>query len=101
MFPLKAIYDSIPIPLGWFHVVLNFIGTNSDEGFKLYYDGVEKDINLKTTTGNFTLGSGTVVIGKRSAFSDEGYSSVMVDEMMLYNRKLTETEIEDLYNAHA
>ena len=35
------VLDYSTLPTGWFHTILNYIGPNSDEGFKVYFDGTE------------------------------------------------------------
>ena len=90
------------VPTGWFHVVFNYIGPDNGEGGTIYHDGVEE---LRKDYRNnhgyaYAAGSGVVVIGRPYPSSDEKYTSVMVDELMFFNRKLTLEEIENLYNQH-
>ena len=81
-----------PIPTEWFHLVLNFI--DPMEGFAFYYDGEKRPGNVEKLKKTFATGSGEVVIGA----CDGKYSSVMIDELLFFNRMLTLNEIQILYN---
>ena len=83
-------------------MIFNYIGTGHGEGVTIYHDGVEelrKDYRNNNPYG-YAAGSGVVVIGRPYPSSDEKYASVMVDESMFFNRKLTLEEIENLYNQY-
>ena len=49
---------------------------------------------------NQTAGNGNVVFGRyiTTSNSNYNYSSAEMDELVFFNRKLTEAEIEDVYN---
>ena len=89
---------SQPIPLDWYHLVFNYISTNETQGIVIYHDGQEVARSTNEGTGPTTPGSGEVVIGRYFTSLDGAYSSVLVDEMLFFNRELTAEEIEALYN---
>ena len=82
------------ISSGWFHVVINFVGPSDGEGIVVYYDGAQRAMNQYKQGNTYEAGSGEVVIGKYNDI----YSSLMMDELLFFNRKLSLKEIEILYN---
>ena len=78
----------------WFHLVLNFLGPNVGEGFIIYRDATEELRLGVKITGIRDVGRGEVVIGRYG----EIYSSLLMDELLLFNRKLTLDEIQILYD---
>ena len=78
----------------WIHLVMNYI----DEGFEVYQDGglVEAELNMGIIDA--TPGDGKLVLGKQ--YTDEDYKNVNMDldELVFFNRKLTEQEVLKLYN---
>ena len=83
-----------PFPTEWFHLVFNFIGPNDGEGFVVYHDVEESVANEWRQSDSFETGLGAVVLGAH----DGKYSSLMMDELLFVNRKLTLNEIQILYN---
>ena len=78
---------------------MNFIGPNEGQGIRIYNDG--QLIGSDTTKTNETNlpSDGRIVIG-RADLNHIGtpnfftlYASVEVDELLIYNRTLTEPEI--------
>ena len=84
---------------GWVHAVLNFIGPNEGQGIRIYNDG--RLIGTDTTKFNasFTQSDGRIQIGRAdlnvagTANTMQFYASVDVDDLLIYNRSLTEPEI--------
>ncbi|TSC55221.1 MAG: hypothetical protein LiPW30_687 [Parcubacteria group bacterium LiPW_30] len=76
----------------WHHAVSTYDGAN----MKVYVDGVLK--NTCAATGNINLTGGGIEIGM---FSSPGYYPFkgLIDEVRIYNRALTASEILDLYKA--
>jgi len=77
----------------WYHVVYVY---NYATGFQAIYVNGSEDVSttitpvkVRTNTENFELGARTGV---------NLYSKIMLDEVRIYNRALTPTEIQDLYN---
>jgi hypothetical protein len=78
----------------WHHVV----GTHTNSGgglTSLYLDGVLKD----TATGTFDFAgmSGNDYLGDRATGSGNNWNG-KIDEVMLFNRSLNQTEVLELYN---
>ena len=82
-------------PTGWFHVVLNLIGPNNGEGFRIYHDGNMMGRTTEVQGGTYTEGDGRIVIGRRFTGSTENhiYTSVTVEELLFFNKALNDTEI--------
>ena len=80
----------------WYHVA----ATNVDTSFKLYLDGVEVaagNMPVDTPTGStFWMGRQTM-----TALGDSRRLDGMVDEVTVYDRALSGTEIQAIYNAAA
>ena len=47
---------------------------------------------------NQSAGNGNVVFGRYITTSNTNYGSAEMDELVFFNRKLTEAEIEDVYS---
>jgi len=79
----------------WYHVVASYDGTTGSDSQKLYIDGVLDNSNAATSTGYneednvFTIGAQE---GGTNPFEGK------IDEVRIYSRVLTETEISNLYN---
>ena len=102
IFSNRATSATTAIPTGWFHLVLNFYGPSSEDWFDIYHNGVDMEVDVTLSSpNNFSAGQGVMVIGRYYAFTDRRYSSVIVDEMILFNRKLTLDEIQILYRINA
>ena len=85
-FPLSMSF--VNRPSGWFHAVLNFMGTTTT----IYQDGV-KTIESGALIYHLTQGDGRIAVGRRFTELDEAYSSVQVDELLFFNQTLTDDEI--------
>ena len=82
----------------WFHLVLNFIGPKEDQGTRVYHDGVQATMDSNKGGNTYIEGNGRIVIGRRYSEEDCDYASVQVDELLFFNRALTEVEIGMLSN---
>ena len=87
----------------WFHLVINFIGPNAREGFQIYHDGINvlndtTKASNSNSRGYIPPNNGRIVIGRYLIDHDGLYASVQVDELLFYNRTLTEPEITMLSN---
>ena len=87
-----------PIPVEWFHLVLDYLGP--EQGLTIHHNGAEKVNESRTVPSDLPSGPGIVVIGRYSPLTDDSYASVMMDELMFFNRKLSLEEISFLYNLH-
>ncbi len=80
-------YCTAPANSQWHHVVATQSGTDAS----LYIDGVLCDTGTVTAIAN---GSGTIDIGR---FNGGYYFNGKIDDVRLYNRVLSATEIANLY----
>ena len=92
-----AHFETLYPPTDWLHLVVNFYGTEDEAGFDMYVNGVKTDDDLNTGPGGPIPGLGEVVVGRRYPSTDDLYSSVMVDELIFYNRKLCPEELQDIF----
>ena len=84
----------IPKFSGWVHGVMVYHGTGS--GISVYQDGIRVGTSTVKVGGSSdpkTSGDGRVLIGKRVTTGNQRYTSVLVDEVKMYNRQLSEDEI--------
>ena len=86
-------------PSGWTHIVMNYMGPNDNEGTRVYYNGQELMIDVRSDDSGFSAGDGRIVIGRLLTSLDDFYRSIMVDELIFFNRPLSTSEIEMIYNA--
>ena len=87
------------IPRGLVHVVFNFIEPYQGLGFRIYHDGVEvgSDTHYTELHGRtFNQGDGRIVVGRYRTGENNLYSSLKVDEMLLFNKALSSAEIKRL-----
>ena len=84
----------------WIHLVLNFIGPDSGEGIQAFKDGALISSNQNGANASQTVGPGKVVIGRKYVNVDGYYSQVEVDELIFFNKALTEQEVMELYNLY-
>ena len=89
-----------PQTSNWVHAVMNFIGSNEGQGIRIYND--DKLIGNDTTksNGSFAPSNGGIQLGRIDFrwLNNPGstyplYASVEVDELLIFNRTLTEIEI--------
>jgi uncharacterized membrane protein len=83
----------------WQHVVATFDGTKDNKAVKFFIDGVKVQEFDKYTLGN-TIGQGTTDALQIGA--DRNVTSPfngLIDEVAVWKRPLTETEVQSLYNS--
>ena len=96
-------YSHIDVPARlsqWVHhvFVLHHLGEGEGDAFSLYVNGVSVG-GFTVVSGNRNQpGPGRMVIGRRCVNDDGYYASVVVDELLLWNRKLTQQEIQSIYD---
>ena len=96
----RAFDGNFNIPTGWFHLVLNFIGSNDGQEMVVYLDGEEvARVARKSTPGTAPQGDGRVVIGRLETDDDGYYGSIMIDELTLWNQALSLQDIQNLFQA--
>ena len=94
-----GVFQTFPTkPLGWTHVVLNYIGPNDGEEIRIYYDGKEVASDITKQEGPFSSGVGRIVVGRLHTDEDKSYASVQVDELIFFNSSLTLVEVKLLFN---
>ena len=89
---------SVSRPSGWTHVVLNYMGPNNGQGIRIYHNGVQIGNDTTKSGGTRSAGDSKVVIGRWQTNRDQWYGSVDVDELLFFNQKLTDQEIQDIRN---
>ncbi|OYT55227.1 MAG: hypothetical protein B6U72_00305, partial [Candidatus Altiarchaeales archaeon ex4484_2] len=88
---------------GWHHLVGTFNGSTTQAGVtQLYVDGKLKDTSTKYITINETAWQDdeTVFLGVRDDSSYVDYLNGSIDEIRIYSRALSPTEIEGLFGLH-
>ena len=98
---IKMIISTVPTE--WYHLVFNYIGESpvgGGDSVVIYHDGAEVGSSTDKVSYSTTAGQGVVVIGKHFVQSEVGFASVMVDELLFFNRHLTEEEVQIVYNMH-
>ena len=91
-------FASATLPSGWTHIVLNYIGSGTGEGIRVFYNG--QQVASDTTSWGYIrhAPNGKIVIGRVYTDHSVYYSSVQIDHLALFNRALNSTEISALYN---
>ena len=97
MLPRNIVLASTSLLTQWFHLVLNYLGP--DQGATIYQDGEENE-HQHIFPATLVTGTGVVAIARHLPVSDSRYASLMMDELMFFNRKLSLNEIQILYNQH-
>ena len=84
----------------WTHVVLNYIGPNNGEGIQAYLDGklAGSDDTITVYPWFVPGGNGVTIIGKKITPGGGMYASFEIDELAFFNVKLSEAQIQKLYD---
>ena len=80
----------------WVHGVLNFLGPNDEEGIRIYQNGKHVGNHTSMAQSSNTEPNGRIGIGRSFTEVGDFYGSVQVDELLFFNRNLTEAEITQL-----
>ena len=84
-------------PSGWTHVVLNYIGPNNGEGIRIYFNEAEvKSDTTKSAVFQIQMEMVGLLLEKHDY--DQKYASVQVDELIFFNKNLTDSNIQTIYN---
>ena len=78
---------------GWFHVVFNYIGPGDRAGTRVYCDGRLVAGVLNKRSMDVTEGDGRIAIGRLYTGSNVRAGPHEVDELILFNKALTNDEI--------
>jgi hypothetical protein len=87
----------------WVHLVMTYDGSSRAEGIKLFWNGERTE--TETIRDNlwkditYERGSPQLAIGYR--FRDNGFRDGLVDEFKVFNRTLTEIEVQHLHGSNA
>ena len=68
-----------------------------EQGISVYHEGSKIGTDTDKTSQNTIGGNGRVVIGRRILTGGTFYASAYVDEIKMYNRQLSESEIQNMY----
>ena len=79
--------------------MLNYIGPNDGEGFRIYYNGTEVAKKQGKRVRSHAAGDGRIVVGRQYTNSDRNYASVEVDELIYFNAALTSDDVQSIYNS--
>lgn len=97
-FRLWDINDTVADTTTWHHIVVTQAGAATPT---IYYDGVSRSVNLRSTSGTATKWTGTVPLTMGSSSINTFTYFGGIDEVGLWNRVLTSGEVTDLYNGGA
>ena len=105
VFSFTAILDNGEFGVGnyavgtsWIYATMNFLGPNNGQGIEVYYDGAL----MGSATSKFSYwpnaGDGKLAVGRTYIEQDQDYAGFDLDELLLFNTKLTIQQITDLKN---
>ncbi|MFH2140801.1 MAG: LamG domain-containing protein, partial [Bacteroidota bacterium] len=92
----RLIFNSLKVDFNkdqWYHVVFNYDGGGGSNNMKVYIDGVLD--NQATKTGNINIDNSGMGIGSGSGGSN--YFNGSIDEVQIWNRFLSASEIYQQY----
>ena len=81
------------VPNDWFHVIVSYGGPDNAEGFTTYFDGRAVISDRRKRGDNNSPGNGRIVIGRTFTEIDDFYSSMEMDDLVMFNRFLTSEQI--------
>ena len=82
----------------WLHIVL--ILPAPKEGILVYHDNIMQSGSANSESVSPGTPSGRTVIGKRYTNSNQNHGTVIVDELTIWNRALSEAEVGPIYNMY-
>ena len=88
-------------PTGWFLITMVLRGP--DDEVVIYHDAtqVAQTTEKKVIPDiNSLPGLRRVFIGRKRVSHDQDYASIMVDELTMWNRKLTQEEVTQIYEMY-
>ena len=78
--------------------MLNYLGPNDGQGIRIYYNGTEVKSETTKVLRSRSAGDGRIVVGRVYTKRDDNYASMQIDELIFFNKALSTTEIQVLYN---
>ncbi len=82
----------------WNHIAFTYDGSATAAGIKLYVNGVEETESTSSNNDPGTLVDVETDIGRRNRTTSAEYFNGLIDDVRLYNRALTASDIAQLYN---
>ncbi len=82
----------------WSHIVGLWDGTTAANGIKLYVNGVLKSVGTATFSAMWSQPTWNAYMGA-DVENTRYYFNGLIDEVRIYNRALTPSEVEGLYNS--
>ena len=79
-------------PSGWTHIIANYIGPHDGQGIQIYMDGIQRGSDTSSSSIS-TPEDRYIIIGRYYHDRDEQYASVQLDELIVFNATLTDSEI--------
>ncbi len=75
----------------WTHLTVTYDGSSKATGYRIYINGVQQETNV--VRDHIWKGTGTHAINVGERFRERGFRGGKVDEIEVYNRALTATEV--------
>ena len=98
MLPERRYLVTGPVfPANWFHTTVVVHG--SDVSASVYMNGSPAETSTTEYNGTYNPGYSEIGIGKLYLNDDRFHSTVEVDELIIWNRSLTEKEVYTVYHA--
>jgi hypothetical protein len=92
--------NTVPDDTNWNHYVWTYDGSGISTGSKLYINGDNKSYSVNNTNNHGSVsGSGIAYIGDYAVVPNTYPSKGSHDEFAIWNRVLSQTEINTLYNS--
>ena len=82
----------------WFHVVINYIVSDCGKGFTTYINGRAAMSDRSINEGFNTAGNGRIVIGRSFTEVNDFYTTMEMEELVIFNRFLTDEQINQIRN---
>ena len=89
----KFAVETTSLPTDWFHMVIVY----HNGGLTVHHVGTFEMTDSNTGGETNSPSSGRKTIGRKSADVHDAYTSMIVDELTMWNRTLTTQEIQDMY----
>ncbi len=88
------------LPVGeWQHVMVNYDGSSRAAGLKLFLNGKPADTEIvRDKLTREIVGGGDDFVGLGQRMRDNGFKNGLVDEFYVFDRQLSEREVEKLAN---
>lgn len=87
-------WDVPSITTDWHHIVIVYEWWTN---YRLYYDGIDKWLSINWAN----WAAGQIALSRFWAYRTNPYFDWVIDEIGIWSRALTQTEITDLYNSWA